>query len=70
MLTHNEQKRAARIFKDKWIDILDNKHNEVELKDTFWIDLLTNVFGISDAANYINFEKPIELDKMLSSIAA
>lgn len=43
MLTHNEQKRAARIFKDKWIDILDNKHNEVELKDTFWIDLLTNV---------------------------
>ena len=70
MLTYNEQKRAAKIFKDKWIDILDNKHNEVQLKDTFWIDLLTNVFGISDAVNYINFEKPIELDKMLSSITA
>lgn len=70
MLTHNEQKRAAKTFKDKWIDILDNKHNEVQLKDAFWIDLLTNVFGISDAVNYINFEKPIELDKMLSSITA
>ena len=70
MLTHNDQKRAAKTFKDKWIAILDNKHNEVQLKDTFWIDLLTNVFGVSDAVNYINFEKPIELDKMLSSIAA
>ena len=45
MLTHNEQKRAAKIFKDKWIGILGNKFNEVQLKDTFWIDLLTNVFA-------------------------
>ena len=32
MLTHNEQKRAAKIFKDKWIGILGNKFNEVSIE--------------------------------------
>lgn len=48
-----EKERQAQLFSSRW----KGRGNEKQDKDTFWIDLLMNVFGVKDfSANVVSFE--------------
>ena len=53
-----EQQKAAKKFSEDWKD----KGYEKGESQKFWIDLLCNVFGIQDFANFISFEDQVKLD--------
>lgn len=53
-----EQKTAAKKFAADW----SGKGYEKGETARFWIDLLDRVFGVPNAANYIEFEKQIKLE--------
>ena len=53
-----EQKAAAKKFADFWKD----KGYEKGESQKFWIDLLTNVYGITDISSFISFEEQVKLD--------
>ena len=56
-MTQTEQQTAAKEFSNTWKDRGDEKsetHN-------FWIGLLSSVFGVEDAHNFIEFEKRVKL---------
>ncbi len=59
-MTDTEQKVAAKKFAEKWKD----KGYEKGESQSFWIDLLTNVFGvdIGIVSDVIKFEKEVHLD--------
>jgi hypothetical protein len=52
-----EQREAARQFVNKWRSGGDEKQD----CHTYWLGLLQNVLGISNAIDYIQFEKPVKL---------
>ena len=57
-MTDQEQREAARKFISRWMDIGDEKqdcHN-------YWISFLSDVMGISDVTNYIQFERRVVVD--------
>lgn len=56
-MTDSEQREAARQFANKW----KNGGDEKQDCHAFWIQLLQNVLGVSDATKYIQFEKPVRL---------
>lgn len=58
MLTEKQQRTAAADFIKRW----QGRGYEKGESQLFWIDLLTNVYGISDAANFICFEQQARLD--------
>ncbi|MDD7596400.1 MAG: DNA methyltransferase [Prevotella sp.] len=58
MLTEKQQRTAAAEFIKRW----KGRGYEKGESQLFWIDLLTNVYGISDAANFIRFEQQARLD--------
>lgn len=58
MLTEKQQRTAAAEFIKRW----QGRGYEKGESQLFWIDLLTNVYGISDAANFICFEQQARLD--------
>lgn len=47
------QRAAAKTFLERWNGIGDEKQDT----QSYWIDLLSNVYGVNDATNYISFEK-------------
>lgn len=51
-----EQKNAAKKFSQKWL----NRGNERKDSQTFWLELLQNVFGIENAFEYIVFEDSVQ----------
>lgn len=51
----NGQQEAAREFVGRWRDRGDEKQDTA----AFWLDLLTNVFGIDNAAEVARFEHPV-----------
>src|SRR5699024_2385938 len=51
-----EQKNAAKKFSQKWL----NRGNERQDSQTFWLELLQNVFGIENAFEYIVFEDSVQ----------
>ena len=55
-LTEKEQKKAAKEFAEYWKD----KGYEKGESQKFWLDLLCNVFGIKDFANFVYFENQIK----------
>lgn len=57
-MTQIEQQKAAKKFSDDWKD----KGYEKGESQKFWLDLLCNVFGIQDFANFISFEDQVKLD--------
>lgn len=57
-MTDKEKKQKAKDFAADW----NGKGYEKGETSRFWIDLLGRVFGIPNAANYIEFEKQIKLD--------
>ena len=52
------QQEAAKKFASDW----KNKGYEKGESQKFWLDLLCNVFGIQDFANFITFEDQVKLD--------
>ena len=55
-MTQTEQSKAAKKFSEDWKD----KGYEKGDSQKFWLDLLCNVFGIKDFANFIYFENQIK----------
>lgn len=56
-MTDTQQKSAAKAFAAYW----KGKGDEKQETQRFWIDLLTKVFGLEEAANAIAFEVPVKL---------
>ena len=55
-MTQKEQQKAAKKFKEDW----SGKGYEKGESQKFWIDLLCNVFGVQDFANFIFFEEQVK----------
>ena len=49
------RKELAKEFIKTWSNV-DRGHEDKD-RQTFWIDLLNRVYGITNYANYVNFEK-------------
>ena len=56
-----ERKKAARLFVERWQD----KGSERAHSQSFWLDLLGNVYGIENPVEYISFEH--SFDNMMDS---
>ena len=56
-MTQVEQQKAAKEFAEFWKD----KGDEKQETQRYWIGLLSSVLGISNATNYIEFEKKVKL---------
>ena len=56
-MTEKQQKIAAEEFARKW----EGRGYEKGESQPFWMDLLTNVFGIQHAAQFISFENQVKL---------
>ncbi len=52
-----DEQKNTKVFVKKWL----NKGNEKQDTSKFWIDLLTLVFGVKNATNYLDFEKPVTI---------
>ncbi len=52
-----EIKKCVRAFIKRWQD----HESEISGYMGFWIDLLQNVYGVSDAIDVIKFQKPVKL---------
>ena len=57
-MTQAEQKKAAKTFVKEWT----GKGYEKGESQKFWIDLLSNVFGIRNFADFVTFEDKVVLD--------
>lgn len=58
-MTTAEQKKAAKIFSKNW----KGKGYEKGESQRFWIELLGEVFGVQNPAQYIRFEDQVKIDK-------
>src|SRR5690625_4571267 len=50
-----ERKRLAKQFSERW----NNRGSEKQDSQTFWLDLLENVYGIENAGEYVVFEDTV-----------
>lgn len=57
-MTDAEQREAARQFVNRWM----GKGKEDEDGRSYWIDLLTNVLGMDNITERLNFEKKVVID--------
>lgn len=53
-----KQDKEAKEFVKRWAD----RSSEKEFSQKFWIDLLSNVYGIEQVTEYLEFEKPVIID--------
>ena len=58
-MTEKEQKSAANAFAEYWQDKGDEKQETAR----FWIELLSKVLGVADPTKFIEFEKPVMVEK-------
>lgn len=56
-MANTEQREAVRQFFYKWQD----RGYEKGDMQSFWIDLLTSVLGVSDAVNKVCFKKQVTI---------
>ena len=56
-LTVKQQEKAAKEFAKKWQNIGDEKQDT----QRFWMELLQNVYGIDNPADFIGFEQRVQL---------
>ena len=56
-MTIKEQKKSAKQFATDWA----GRGDELQETSNFWIQLLQNVFDLTDATKYIEFQKPVQL---------
>ena len=57
-MKESEQKAAAKKFAEKWKGIGDEKQHT----QTFWMELLQNVYGIAQPFGFITFEDRVKLE--------
>ena len=57
-MTDSEQREAARQFVNRW----RGKGKEDEDGRSYWIDLLSNVLGMNNVTERLNFEKKVVID--------
>ena len=57
-LNEQERRKAARVFAEYWKD----KGYEKGDSQKFWLELLGTVYGVENAAHYIEFEDQVHLD--------
>ena len=60
------QKEAAKRFAKKW----EGKGREKQDDSKFWLDLLQNVFRVSDPYSLIEFQKPVKMESSTRFIDA
>ena len=65
-MTDIEQKKAAKIFAEQWKD----KGYEKGESQTFWLQLLQDVFGVENVSQFIRFEDTVHIDKTTGFIDA
>ena len=53
-----EQKKQAKAFIKRW----ENRGNERQDSQSFWLDLLQSVYGVENPSEYITFEDKVILD--------
>lgn len=53
-----EQKKQAKEFIKRW----ENRGNERQDSQSFWLDLLQSVYGVENPSEYITFEDKVMLD--------
>lgn len=58
-MTDKEQRAAAKKFAEYWKD----KGDEKQETSSFWIELLGKVFGVDNPTQFIEFEKPVIIEK-------
>lgn len=58
-ITEKQQKKAAKEFAEYWKDKGDEKQETAR----FWIELLSKVLGVEDPTKFIEFEKPVVIEK-------
>ena len=58
MINAKQQQKAANDFAKRWKD----RGYEKGESNLFWIDLLTNVYGVDNIAEFISFEDQVHLD--------
>lgn len=63
-MTDLEQKKAAKEFSIRWKD----KGYEKGESQKYWLDLLENVLGVSNAVDFIHFEDTVHIDKITGFI--
>ena len=56
-LTLKQQEKAAKEFAKKWEKIGDEKQDT----QRFWMELLQNVYGVNNPADFIGFEQRVQL---------
>jgi putative type II restriction endonuclease len=59
VMNEMEQKKAAKEFSERWKD----RGYEKGESQKYWIDLLSNVLGVSNATEFIEFEDTVHIDK-------
>lgn len=57
MSDFNQDKKIKEFVK-RWSD----RSSEKEFSQKFWIDLLSNVYGVEQVTEYLEFEKPVIID--------
>lgn len=65
-MTDMEQKKAAKVFAEQWKD----KGKEKSESQTFWLQLLNDVFGVENVSQFIRFEDTVHIDKATGFIDA
>ena len=53
-----KQDKEAKEFVKRWAD----RSSEKEFSQKFWIDLLSNVYGVEQVTEYLEFEKPVIIE--------
>ena len=56
-LTLKQQEKAAKEFAQKWENVGDEKQDT----QRFWMELLQNVYGVNNPADFIGFEQRVQL---------
>lgn len=59
IMTEKEQIQAAKDFSEFW----ENKGYEKGQSQTFWLQLLSKVYGIADPEKFIEFEDQVHIDR-------
>ena len=57
-MNEKDQRRAAKEFSERWAGLGYEKGDSQK----FWMDLLVNVFGVTDFTEFIEFEDQVHLD--------
>lgn len=61
-----QKKKASKDFSKRWLEIIRDNQNagsERKFYQKFWIELLSEIFGVKNAPHAIDFEFDVKLDK-------